>query len=206
MTPMNTFQTALNSPRFSRILFWLGAAVLAAGVVVLIIKLVPGDNGSNTAASPGFKAQIQKNPGIARTPEGVPIRKFSQVDPQAKLAIRKFILGAVAGHDYAGSWPYIAHAIKKGYTLKTWTTAKSHPIIPYPVYKYDKLSQFNLEYAHPNDIYVTVSVSAAPKEKLRPVVFGIGLIKKGDAKHPWLVNYWMPRGGQPPIPAGSEKG
>lgn len=204
---MNTFQTALNSPRFNRVLFWLGAAVLAAGVIVLIVKLFPSSNGESTAVSPNFKPQIQKEPGIARTPEGVPITKFSQVDPAAKVAMRKFILGAVAGKDYAGSWPYIAPVIKKGYTLKKWVKADSHPIIPYPVYKYDKLSQFHLEYAHPKDLYITVSVSAAPKMKLRPVVFGIGLIKRGSGAHAkWLVNYWMPRGGTPPVPAGSEKG
>jgi len=203
---MNTVQTALSSPRFNRILFWLGAAVLAAGVVVLIVKLVPGNNGESTAASPNFKPQIQKNPGVARTPAGVPITNFSQVDASAKLAMRKFILGAVAGKDYAGSWPYIAPAIKKGYTLQTWVHANSHPIIPYPVYKYDTLSQFHLEYAHPKELYVTVSVSAAPQMKQRPVVFGIGLIKRGSGAHSkWLVNYWMPRDSVP-VPAGDEKG
>src|SRR5215203_5497218 len=99
---MNTFQSALTSPRFNRLLFWLGAAALAAGVVVLIVKLVPGSNGESTAASPDFKPQIAKPQPLARTATGQPITKYSQIDPQAKLAIRKFILGAVAGKDYAG--------------------------------------------------------------------------------------------------------
>lgn len=204
---MNTFQSALSSPRASRILFWLGAAVLAAGVVVLIIKLFPSSSGSSAKPSPGFKPQIEKSSNVARTPDGVPITMYSQIDPEAKLAIRKFILGAVAGEDYASSWPYTAPAIRQGYTYKQWVTASSHPFVPYPVYKFDQLSKFHLEYAHPGDMYLTVSVSAPPKMKLRPVVFGIGVVKAGRGTNSkWLVNYWMPRSGTPPVPVGDEKG
>jgi hypothetical protein len=199
---MNTVQSALNSPRVNRILFWLGAAVLAAGVVVLIVKLVPGSNGENTTASPNFKPQIAKPQPAAKTAAGQPITKYSQIDSQAKLAIRRFILGAVAGKDYAGSWPYVAPSIKKGYTLRKWVTAKSHPVIPYPVYKFDKLSQFHLQWAHPKEIDTLVSVSAAPKMKLKPLVFEIGLIK--DHAGRWVVNYWMPRY-TPGVFVGSEK-
>jgi hypothetical protein len=201
---MNTVQSALNSPRVNRILFWLGAAVLAAGVVVLIVKLVPGSNGESTAASPSFKPQIAKPQAAAKTAAGQPITKYSQIDSQAKLAIRRFILGAVAGKDYAGSWPYVAPSIKKGYTLRKWVTARSHPVIPYPVYKFDKLSQFHLEYAHPNDIYATVSLTAPPKLKIRPTVFAIGLVKQKGTQHHWVVNYWMPRY-TPGVFVGSEK-
>jgi hypothetical protein len=200
---MNTFQSALSSPRFNRALFWVGAAALAAGVVVLIVKLVPSSNGSSTAASPNFKPQIEKPQPTAKTAAGQPITRYSQIDPQAKLAVRKFILGAVAGKDYAGSWQYVAPAMKKGYTREEWVTAKSHPVIPYPVYKFDKLSQFHLEYAHSNDIYATVSLTAPPKTKIRPTVFAIGLVKKKGTRS-WTVNYWMPRY-TPGVFVGDEK-
>jgi hypothetical protein len=199
---VNSFQTALNSPRFNRALLLLGAAVLVAGIVVVIIKLVPGTSGENTAPSPGFKAQVQKKQPVAKTAAGTPITRYSQVSPEAKLAMRKFILDAVAGHDYAASWPYVTKSIKQGYTFKQWVHANAHPFVPYPVYKFDKLSQFHLEWAHPKEMYFTVSVSAAPKDDLRPVVFWIGLTRH-DAGDKWRVDYWMPRSGSPPVPSNN---
>ena len=197
---MNTLQTALNSPRFNRFLLLLGAAVLAAGIAVVIVKLVPGTSGESTAPSPGFKAQIEKKQPLAKTPAGTPITRYSQVSADAKLAIRKFVLGAVAGRDYAASWPYITNSIKQGYTFKEWVHSGSHPFVPYPVYKFDRLSQFHLEWAHPKEMYFTVSVSAPPKMKLRPVVFWIGLTRH-NAGDKWRVDYWMPRSGTVPVPS-----
>jgi len=194
MTPMNTFQTALSSPRVSRILFWLGAAVLAAGVVVMIIKLVPGSSGSETAPSAGFKPALPAaNPARLKTSSGKPVTTFRQLDPSAKLAVRKFVTTAVTRTHLAESWSYLAPSMKKGYTLKTWVKGDI-PVVPYPVWKYDELTQYQLIQANKKEITVDMSVSAAPKDKQRPLVFRIGLEKVGTGNHGrWLVNYWMPR-------------
>jgi hypothetical protein len=207
MTPMNTVQSALSSPRVSRILFWVGAAVLAAGVVVMIIKLVPGSSGGDAAPSAGFKPVLPAgNPPRLQTASGKPVTTFRQLDPSAKLAVREFILTAVARKHLAQSWQYLAPSMKKGYTLKTWVKGDI-PVVPYPVWKYDKLSQHQLIQANQREITVDLSLSANPKANQRPLVFRIGLEKAGTGDNSrWLVNYWMPRSGAMIVPAGDEKG
>jgi|SRR5215210_7316116 len=194
MTPMNAIQSTLSSPRVSRILFWLGAAVLAAGVGLMIYKLVPGSSGPETAPSSGFKPTLPgATPPRLQTASGKPVTTFRQLDPSAKLAVRNFVLTAVARKHLAQSWNYIAPSMKKGYTLKTWVKGDI-PVVPYPVYKYEKLTQYQLIQANKKEILVDMSLSAAPKEKQRPLVFRIGLEKVGtDSNARWLVDYWMPR-------------
>jgi hypothetical protein len=75
-------------------------------------------------------------------------------------------------------------------TYKQWINADSHTFVPYQVYEFDRLSRFHLEYAHANEILATVSLSANPKLRQRPVVFAVGLTKSHGR---WLVNYWMPK-------------
>jgi hypothetical protein len=101
----------------------------------------------------------------------------------------------------AQSWQYVAPSMRKGYTLKTWEKGDI-PVVPYPVYKFDKLTQYHLVYAHKNDMLVELSLSPQPKTNERVIVFRIGLERAG---HRWLVNYWMPRY-SPPVLANGENG
>jgi hypothetical protein len=194
---MNAVQSALSSQRLGRIFFWISVAVLAAGLVVLIVKLA--DRGSTPAAEPSKPAQT---PAPVKS-QGLPastIHHYSQVDPAAKLAIRKFILGAVTRNDLRSAWRYVAPGsdLRKGYSLKAWAKG-DNPVIPFPVYEFDK-SNYDVVYGTPKRLMIDVALVATPKSKLRPTTFRIGLEKVGTGNNShWLVNYWFPRY-TPPIP------
>ena len=55
---MNVVQSSLSSPRTSRIIFWLGAALVVAAVVVFIVKK-SHDGSSSSSAAPAAKGSGQ---------------------------------------------------------------------------------------------------------------------------------------------------
>jgi hypothetical protein len=187
---MNTSQSTLSSPRNQRILFWIGLLALVAGVVVLVIKLAGGSD--STAASPakGFKPQLPaKQTGLTNS-AGAKITNYAALDPTVKVAIKRFVIGAVAGKNYADSWNVIAPSMQKGYTAKSWTTSPAHPVIPYAVKDYAH-SVFKLKSATTKAIYVGVKLFPQPNSGERPHWFMVGLEPAAGGKR-WLVNYWMP--------------
>jgi hypothetical protein len=188
---MEAIQSALSSRRFTRLLFWLGVAVLAAGIVVLLVKLAGGSDKTSTSPDKGFKPQLPAKTFALKNAQGVTVTSYSQLDPGVKLAIRKFILDAVAGKNYAESWKYIAPSMRKGYTLKSWANADAHPIIPFPVYRFDE-SKFQLTEATTKEVLVDLKLAAKPSAKLKPTRFRIGLAPVGSGDQRWLVTYWMP--------------
>lgn len=199
---MNAVQSTLSSPRASRLLFWFSAAVLAAGVAVLAVKLAT--RGSDSAAPPAAVPAAAPGSTDNLKPTGK-IRKWSQVDPQAKVAVERFLVDAVAGKNLARGWRYMDPELRGGFTFKEFTKGDSLPIIPFPVYK-AKSSSYNLLEATPKEILAEVGVAATPKSKQRPAVFLVGAkdVATGS-KSRWLVNYWMPRY-TPPVRADPATG
>jgi hypothetical protein len=194
---MNTFQSTLSSPRNQRIIFWLALAVLAVGIVVLVIKLVGGSDKTSTAPDRGFKAELPTTqPQAATSPplvnaNGVSVRSYKELDPEIKTTIRRFVLGAVAGQNYADSWKVIAPKMKSGYTARTWTTSDSHPIVPFPVYQFDH-SDFTLKRATKSQILVDIRIKPKPSAHMRQQPFRIELVPLGSGAQRWVVSYWAP--------------
>jgi hypothetical protein len=192
-------QSALASPRFSRLLFWLGAAVLAAGIVVFIANFLGGDEKTGADLGRGSKATLPAKSKPASNADRGTARTYSQLDAEVKSTVRTFIRTAVARKNLGESWSVIAPEMKAGYTYKQWKNAKELPIVPYPVDDVDN-TNYHLEYAKTDEILVEVGLSAPPKLHLRATTFWLGLVPVGKgAKRRWLVNYWMPRW-TPPIP------
>jgi hypothetical protein len=190
---MNTFQTTLTSPRFSRLLFWLGVAVLAAGILALGSRFVGGSDPTPTAAAPDFTPKLPENSVPLKNSQGVTVKKFEQLDPHFRATIRTFLATAVRRENLAQSWNIVAPSMKSGYTRQQWANAKALPVVPYPVADLDKVT-YSLHYALKDDVLVDVGVFAKPEADLRPLTFRIGLIPVGKgAKKRWVVNYWMPR-------------
>ena len=189
---MNTFQTTLTSPRFSRLLFWLGAVVLAAGIFVLGAKFVGGSDNTPTAAAPGFTPTLPVNSKPLNTASGTPIKTFEQLGPAVKTTIRTFLATAVRGDDLDRSWDVIAPSMKVGYTRKQWSTADALPIVPYPIADVDKVN-YHLKYAYESEILVDVGVFAKPEADQRAMTFRVGVVPVGKgAKKRWAVDYWLP--------------
>lgn len=195
---MHVIQSALSSARTNRLIFWVGALLLAAGVVVLVVKLAGGSDKTAIAPDKGFKPTLPTKAQPLKDTNGEVITKYAQLDPQVKQTIRKFIMLAVARENVGATWNIVAPGMKRGYTYAMWKSAKSLPIVPYPVRSVDDAS-YDLREADSQGILVDVGVTSKANEQ-KPATFEIGLVpaRKGDASR-WLVNYWMPRW-QPLVP------
>jgi hypothetical protein len=200
---MNAVSTALSSPRFNRILLWVSAAVLAAGVFVVVAKLAGGSDRRANNPDPGFKAALPAKQVQLKNAQGVPIRKFTQLDPATKSTIRTFLGTAVAREHLDKSWGTIAPSLRKGYTYKKWAKADALPVVPYLNLDINAV-QYYLDYASTKEILLEVGLSVRQdikgEARTRPVAFQLGLSPVGTGPQKrWLVSYWMPRW-TPPLP------
>jgi len=203
LKPMSVFQSALSSARFNRYLMWVSVLVLAAGVAFLLVKIVPGNDKTTVNPDKGFQATLPAKSLPLTNAKGQQIKTYEELDPQVRTTIKTFLASAVARRHLDRSWQVIAPSMKKGYTLRSWSTGGKGkgglPVVPYPIENVNS-TQFYLDYASTKEILLEVGVSAPAAKKMRPTAFQLGLVPrgKGEQRH-WLVNYWMPRW-TPPIP------
>ena len=195
---MNVVEKALSSARFNRLLFWGGLAVLAAGVLVLVIKLVGNTSGdTNQTLTPVKVKPPPKSSPL--TNNGARIHSYEQLDPKIRATVRTFIDAAVARHNQARAWPITTANLRAGFTKKEWDTSDALPVVPYPIWN-RKHVNVALEWAKTDQIMLDVGVSAKPKLHLRALTFNLALVPVGRGVHKrWLVDYWMPLY-TPPIP------
>ena len=190
---MNAIQVAFSSARFHRLMFWIGGAVLAAGMLVLVSKVVGGTDKTTFGPEPGFRPTLPEHTKQLRNANGKTVKTFWQLDPELRSTIRTFLATAVARKHLEQSWDVIAPSVKAGYTYTKWKNAHALPVVPYPIDNVDRVSYY-LDYASTKEILVEVGVAAPRKLKIRPASFQLGLIPVGKGAHTrWLVDYWMPR-------------
>jgi hypothetical protein len=189
---MSTIQTAISSQRFNRLMFGLGAAVLAAGILVFVFKLAGGSDKTSFAQQPGFHPTLPARSTPLKNANGVTVKTFQQLEPEVRSTIRTFLATAVARKNLGASWAVIAPSVKAGYTYKRWKNAKALPVIPYPISNVENTT-YNLDYASTKEILVDMGLTAKKALKIRPARFRLGLVPVGKGAHKrWLVDYWMP--------------
>jgi hypothetical protein len=181
----------LASPRFQRTLFWLGALVLCAGVVVLMIEFVGGSDKTTVNPDKGFKPTLPVKEHALKNHHGVTVHYYEQLDPQIKATIRRFIATAVERKHLGRAWAVVAPSMKHGYTKVSWSHAKALPVVPFPVGNLDRIS-YTLQEATDHEILILADVSPDRKHS-HAAVFQIGLSPVGHGARRWLVDYWMPR-------------
>jgi hypothetical protein len=159
---MNTIQAAFSSARFTRLMFGVGAAALAAGVVVLVFTQVGGSDRTTFGPEAGFRPTLPERSTQLRNADGKTIRTFWQLDPEYRSTIRTFLATAVARKHLEKSWDVIAPSVKAGYTFKQWTHSDALPVIPYPIANLDKVQYF-LDYASTMEILGEVGVASGPE-------------------------------------------
>jgi hypothetical protein len=196
---MNTIQAAFSSARFNRLMFWVGGAVLAAGVLVLVSTLVRNSDSQTIGPEQGFHPALPAHSTELKNAKGGPIRTFWQLDPEVRSTIRTFLSTAVARKHLERSWGVVAPSVKAGYTYTKWKNAHELPVIPYPIDDINRV-QYYLDYASTEEILIEVGVGSKPELHIRPASFQLGLVPVGTGAHTqWLVDYWMPRW-TPPLP------
>lgn len=198
---MNTSQSTISSPRNQRIMFLVGLAVLIAGVVFLIVKLVGGSDSTPTAPAKGFKPTLPPKT-TALTANGVKVTSYAQLPSEVKQAIVGFVVPGVLNNNYGPSWKYTAPNITRGASQRKWATVDARSVIPLPGYTLDGV-KYKLEDATTKDVLVTLTMQPSKPSVGRPIPMRIGLRPYGKgADKRWLVNYWLPATNQAAVPYG----
>jgi hypothetical protein len=181
------------SPKFQRYLLWVGLAVLVAGAMVLVVVILSGTTDSTTKAVTAPTTPTEGGP--LRNSEGVPVKTYTQLDPQIRATVATFISTAVARQHVGKSWDVVAPSLKAGYTRSDWAKGEL-PVVPYPGVD-TKHVRYSLDVASTKQILLEVGLIAKPGVRTKPVTFQLGL---EPANGRWLVDYWVPRG--TPVPDG----
>ena len=197
---MNAVQSSLSSPRLSRIIFWLGAALLIAGIVVYVVKRDHGSSSSAPSTKPAAAAKANSaglNPsGLhknARQPEINTTKKWSQLDPSARLAVKRFIFDGAGERNLARAWRYAAPSLRQGFTFKQWVHGNALPFQVYPQLDASVPGSYTLVEWAPRSFLAQVGLASTQKTGRGAYTFQIGAEKVGTgAKARWLVNYWVP--------------
>ncbi len=186
---MTTLRALTGSRTLNRVLPWLGALVLAAGIATFNVVFFGSDDepartpvAANQPAS-NEPAAANQAPSVQQPTKGVPLSQ------EARKVAAEFIATAVARKNLARSYTLAHPDLRQGMTLKQWKTGNI-PVQPYPV----DSAKFKLDYSYPNEAQIEVSLEAKPATGMRAAYFILGL--KKYRRH-WTVDYWGPRGGVP---------
>jgi hypothetical protein len=181
------FEQFRNSPRLQRRAFFASLAVLAAGIVALIVVvLLPG--------SPGVNAPISNVPATH-----VKADPPAPVDPASERIAREFLLTAVQRKNLDWAYNNVHVDLKGRMSRKVWDEGNI-PVIPYDAANAETTAfivQFSLR------TEVEFEVALVPKLHAvyasRPLRFYIALRRAQDKPTGrWLVSYFEPHW-KPPI-------
>ena len=190
---MNAVQPSLSSQRFTRILFGVGVALLIAAIAVFVIKR-SGDSNSTPNATPSAKAKasgLNPIPGLQqgeRQPDIQTTKKWSQLDPKAKAAVRTFIFDGAGEHNLARAWEVAGPSIKQGFTRNQWVHGNELPFQVFPELNRKVPASYTLTQWSPREFLAEVGLGSTHKTGRQAYTFQIGAEKVGAR---WLINYWM---------------
>lgn len=180
---MTTLRALTGSRTLNRVLPWLGALVLAAGIATFVVVYFGSDDEPATTPVAANQPAVNEPAPTGKQP------KRAALPEQARKVAAEFIATAVARKNLARSYALAHPDLRQGMTLKQWKTGNI-PVQPYPVDR----AKFKLDYSHPNEAQIEVSLEAKAGTGTRAAYFILGL--KKYHRH-WTVDYWGPRGGVP---------
>jgi hypothetical protein len=185
---MSVFRESLPERKlWGKVFPWLSALVLAAGVIALIIKLVPGTSGTTDTSKTQHPVVVPN-----KAPKTVPLSNA------ARHVAGRFILTAVRRKNLAEAWKLSGPQIRQDLSLKEWMTG-SIPVVPYLAPT--EITPMKIDYSFKN--HALVEISMVPKKGTEASIelYWLELKRIGaGAKSHWVVWSWVPRW-SPPIRA-----
>jgi hypothetical protein len=174
---MTTLPIAFKSRRTSRWFVGVGALVLVAGVVAVLVVLLSrnGTEGLSKAPVHITKPVVEKN---------VPVAK------EAQKAVKIFLQTAVPRKNLAAAWPVAGPQIREGMTRAQFLTGN---IAVVPMFQPILKATFKTLYSHPRDAAIQVGlIILGAKKKIQVQLYNVTLAKlgSGQAAH-WVVNGWL---------------
>jgi hypothetical protein len=179
----------LSWSRLSRLLPWLGAAILIAGIVVFLVNRTHQVDAAQNAADK-HAAATYKPPA---NPKSVPLSQA------ARLTAGRFVIDAVQRKDLAAAWKIVGPELKAGTSYKEWLKGNI-AVVPFPA----ALASAPLKVDLSTPSRAVLEVALVPKkasERKAGGVFWLNMktIGSGKNRH-WVVTSWVPRYA-PPIPS-----
>jgi hypothetical protein len=186
---VNVVQSALSSRRFNRWLFVLGALVLAAGIVAILVTKIGNNSGKTENANPTGPPIS----GINKAQKNIPF------PADAWKVVQQFVSSAPARKNLAQSYALADANVRAGFTLKQWKSGNI-PIAYFPTAKIIRYDWKHTNFAHPREAALNLILIPTEASGMRAGTFQIGLVKVGrGAKARWLVDYFGAVQG-PPVP------
>jgi hypothetical protein len=186
---VNVVQSALSSRRFNRWLLVLGAVVLAAGIVAILVTQIGNNNksGSSENVNP-------TGPPIRETPK---VQKNISFPAPAWKVAREFVVAATTRTNLARAYELADANVRGGLTLAEWKTGNIQ--VPYfPTAKIIRYNFKNTNFAHPRDAAVNLILVPTKKSGMRSAPFQIEVVKVGNgANAHWVVDYFGSMQGVP---------
>jgi len=180
-------QSALSSRRFNRWLLVLGALVLVAGVIAILVTKVGNNSGTTENANPTGPpiSQLEKNQKNIRFPAA------------AWKVAKQFIAAAPARKNLAQAYALADDNVRGGLTLAQWKTGNI-PVPYFPTTKIIRYNWKNTNFAHPRDAAVNLLLVPTAKSGLQTGPFLIEVVKVGHgANAHWVVDYFGAMRGVP---------
>jgi hypothetical protein len=195
---VNVVQSALSSRRFNRWLLVLGALVLAAGIVAILVTKLGNDSGTTEKAVPPATAAptnaAPTGPSIAAAEKA---QKNIRFPTDAWNVAKQFITTAAGRKNLAQAYALADANVRGGLTLKQWMTGNI-PVPYFPTAKIIRYNWKNTNFAHPRDAAVNLILVPTAKSGLTSGPFLIEVVKVGKgAKAHWLVDYFGAMRGVP---------
>jgi hypothetical protein len=185
-----SFEEFKNSPRLQRRAFFVSLAVLAAGIIAIIVTVALPSK-SNALDTP-----ISSKP--AQTVENDPP---ARVDPVAIAVGRKFLQTAVIRKNLDWAYDNVHVDLKGRMSRKVWDRGNI-PVIPFDAQNANTtafIPRFSLQKEVEFEITLVPKVHAV-YAGTKPLRFYIALRRDKDkANGRWLVSYFEPHW-KPPIP------
>jgi hypothetical protein len=185
---MEAFRQSLPARKtWEKVLPWFAAAVLAAGVIAVIITVFPSTSGTHDTSK-------TQNPTIvpSKAPKTVPL------STEARHVAGRFILTAVRRQHLDEAWKLSGAPIRQDMTYKEWLKGDI-PVVPYtyPI----SVTPMKVDYSFKDQALVEVALVPEKGANGTTELFWLELkrVGKGSKAH-WLVWTWVPRF-SPAIPA-----
>jgi uncharacterized protein YcnI len=187
---VNVVQSALSSRRFNRWLLVLGAVVLAAGIVAILVTQI--GNNSNSGSSENANPT---GPAIRDTaPKAQKNIRFPA--PAWKVA-REFIMGSTQRQNLSRTYELADANVRGGLTLEQWKTGN----IPVPYFPTAKIIRYNFKntnFVHPRDAAVNLILVPKNNSGARETPYQVEVVKVGNgANAHWVVDYFGSMQGVP---------
>lgn len=181
MEPMQALERLWDRPAVRWPLAFLAVVVLFAGVRTLYVQ---NQHQTHAAVVPGGGKT-----GLAAYGQPINLPK------EAVAAARTFIHTAVVRRNLDKGWQISTPKVHAGLTHAQWMTG-TIPVFPFPKNAYGE-TRYKVEWSRSKNVMLLALITP-DKPGVKSGEFFIQMVPRGNR---WLVDYFGPRGTNPPIPA-----